>query len=61
MLEEMGLLRVTDMAAPEPSFEMDILLDTLDELAGGGLFSSKGLSLLSREEEGGRAGSLGRL
>lgn len=29
VLEEIGLLRVTGMAAPKPSFEMDIALDAL--------------------------------
>ena len=51
VLEEIGLLGVTGMAAPEPSFEMDILLDTLDDLPGGSLFSGKCPSLLFREDK----------
>lgn len=38
MLKEIGLLGVTGVAAPQPSFEMNILLDTLDKSPGAGLF-----------------------
>lgn len=50
MLEvETELLGATGMAAPEPSFETDLLLDTLDDLPGGSLFSGKCSSLSFRE------------
>lgn len=58
MLEEMGLLGVTGMAAPEPSFEMDALSDTLDKSPGAGPNFCSGLF---REEKDRRLGRLGHL
>ncbi|KAF6125102.1 hypothetical protein HJG60_009650 [Phyllostomus discolor] len=59
VLEEMGLLGVSGMAAPEPSFlEMDLLLDTLDKSPGAGPFFCSGLF---REEKERRPGGLGHL